>query len=89
LADIASYLTEIFEFKKKFLTQGNKLAQSNITLQNIQAENDRLDNEIIDLTSRYNDSVEKKNQLRAELDKALKEIDSMRTSQPQKKGLPE
>ena len=47
------------------------------------------DNEIIDLTSRYNDSVEKKKQLQAELDKALKEIDSMSSSQPQEKGLPE
>ncbi len=89
LADIASNLTEIFELKNKLLAQENQLAQSNITLQNIQEENDRLDNEIIDLTSRYNDSVEKKNRLRAELDKALKEIESMRASQPQEKGLPE
>lgn len=89
LADIAASLTDIFEYKNKYLIQENQLAQSNITLQNIQEENDRLDNEIIDLTSRYNDSVEKKKQLQAELDKALKEIDSMSSSQPQEKGLPE
>ena len=89
LADIAGSLTYIFEHKNEHLAQADQLAQSNTTLQNIQVENDRLNNDIIDITSRYNVSTEKIELLQAELNKALKEIKLIRASQTQEKGLPE
>lgn len=89
LADIAGSLTDVFELKNEQLTQADRLAQSNTTLQNIQAENDRLNNEIIDITSRYNASAERIKQLQAELKKALEEIESIKSTQIKEKGLPE
>ncbi len=89
LADIAKALADIFDYKNKLLAQTDILAQSKRTLQNLQAENDRLNDDIIEITSRYNASLEKTGQLQAELRKALLELDLTQTSRTQGKGLPE
>jgi hypothetical protein len=88
LADIAASLTDIFEYKNEYLAHADQLAQSNKTLGNIQAENDRLNDEIIELTARTNASAEKIEQLQAKLQSALYELEARKT-QAQEKGLPE
>jgi len=89
LADIAGSLTSILNFKNEYQTNADQLAQANKTLQNIQDENDRLNDELIELTSGYNSSEGKIEQLQIELRKVRDEQDLNKTSQPQEKGLPE
>lgn len=86
LADIAGSLTEIFAHKNAHLAQADQLTRSNTTLQNIKSENDRLNQEITAITSRYNTSAEVNKQLRAQLNKALQEIKLAAASQSQEKG---
>ena len=89
LADIAASLTDIFEYKNEYLAQADLLAQSNKTLANIQSENDRLNDEVIQLTARTNASAEKIEQLQAKLQSALNKLEAIKTSQPQGRGTPE
>ena len=89
LADIAASLTDIFEYKNEYLAQADLLAQSNKTLGNIQSENDRLNDEVIELTVQTSVSAEKIEQLQAKLRSALNELEAIKTSQPQERGLSE
>jgi hypothetical protein len=89
LADIAGSLTSILNYKNEYQSNADQLAQSNKTLRNIQDENDRLNDELIELTSGYNSSEVKIEQLQIELRKIMNEQDLKKTSQPQEKGLPE
>ena len=89
LADIAASLMDIFDHKNELLAQADQLIRAKTALQNIQAENDHLNNEIIAITSRYNASIEKNAQLQDELGKVLKELNLTRASQTQEKGFPE
>jgi hypothetical protein len=89
LADITQSLTVIYNYRHQYLAQADLLAQSNKTLQNIQDENDRLNDDIIEITAKYNASVDKINQLETELRKALQELDLITTTQTQEKGLPD
>jgi hypothetical protein len=83
LADIAASLTEIFEYKKEFLTQSEKLTQSNINLQNILNENEHLNEEINEIRS-VNMAIEEQIQkLQADLDSALNELAAMKASHAQ------
>jgi hypothetical protein len=80
LADIADSLTEIFEYKNLFLTQSEKLAQSNANLQNILSENEHLNeeiNEIRSLNKTIEDQIQK---LQSDLDQALNELATMKAS---------
>ena len=73
LADIAASLTEIFEYKNEFLTQSEKLAQSNTNLQNILNENAHLNEEINEIRT-INMAIEEQIQkLQSDLDNTLKE----------------
>jgi uncharacterized coiled-coil DUF342 family protein len=58
-------------------------------LANIQSENDRLNDEVIQLTARTNASSEKIEQLQAKLQSALNKLEAIKTSQPQERGTPE
>jgi hypothetical protein len=83
LADIASSLTEIFEYKKEFLTQSEKLAQSNTNLQNILNENEHLNEEINEIRA-VNMAIEEQIQkLQSDLDVALNELAAMKASHGQ------
>jgi hypothetical protein len=89
LADIAASLSNMLNYKNEYQANADQLAHSNKTLGNIQDENDRLNDELIELTSRYNSSEGKIEQLQIELRRVMDEIDLKETSQPQEKGLPE
>jgi hypothetical protein len=85
LADIASSLTEIFAYKNEFLTQSEKLAQSNTNLQNILNENEHLNEEINEIRSINTEIEEQLQKLRSDLDKALNELAAMKASNGQER----
>lgn len=80
LADIAASLTEIFEYKSEFLTQSEKLAQSNSNLQNILNENEHLTEEINEIRSINAIIEEQIQQLQTDLDQALNKLAVMESS---------
>ena len=88
LADIASSLTEIFAYKNEFLTQSEKLAQSNTNLQNILNENEHLNEEINEIRSINTEIEEQLQKLRSDLDKALNELAAMKASNGQERDQP-
>ncbi|MCK4726216.1 MAG: hypothetical protein KAT29_10445, partial [Anaerolineales bacterium] len=74
LADIATSLTEIFDYKNEYLTQSEKLTQSNSNLKNILYENEHLNQEINEIRS-INMTVEEQIQkLQSDLENALNEL---------------
>lgn len=78
LADIAASLTEIFEYKREYLTQSEKLAQSNVNLQNILNENEHLNEEINEIRT-INSTIEQQiEKLQGDLDNALRELGEMK-----------
>jgi hypothetical protein len=80
LADIAASLTEIFEYKNEFLTQSEKLSQSNTNLQNILNENEHLTEEINEIRS-INLAIEEQIQkLQSDLDNAINELAVMKAT---------
>jgi hypothetical protein len=86
LADIAASLTEIFEYKNEFLTQSEKLSQSNTNLQNILNENEHLTEEINEIRS-INLAIEEQIQkLQSDLDIALNELAAMKATGSQGRG---
>lgn len=89
LADIAGSLAGILDYKNSSQSKVEQLAQTSKTLQNIQDENDRLNDELIDMSSRYNSSVEKVEQLQIELRKLRADLELNSTSRTQEKGTPE
>lgn len=68
LADVADSLTEIFDYQKKRLSLNTQLAQSNKTIESIQAENIQLNAEIADLNTSYRKSIQKIQQLTHQLE---------------------
>jgi hypothetical protein len=83
LADIATSLTEIFEYKNAFLTQSEKLSQSNSNLQNILNENEHLNEEVNEIRS-INLAIEEQIQkLQSDLDNALSELAAIKASDSQ------
>jgi hypothetical protein len=89
LADIAGSLAGIIDLKNLSQSNAEQLAQTSSTLQNIQDENDRLNDELIEMSSRYNSSEQKVEQLQIELRKLMDDLEMDPTSQTQDKGLPE
>ena len=87
MADIADSLGSILDFKTESQGIADQLAQTGKTLQNIQDENDRLNDEVIELTSRYNSSEQKIEKLQIELRKLMDELEIKKTSQTEEKGL--
>lgn len=87
LADIADSLGSILDFKNESQGIADQLAQTGKTLQNIQDENDRLNDEVIELTSRYNSSEQKIEKLQIELRKMMDDLEIKKTSQTEEKGL--
>ena len=86
LADIAASLMEIFEYKNQYLTQSEKLAQSNTNLQNILNENEHLNQEINEIRS-INMAIEQQiQQLQSDLQNALNELAVIKASDSQEKG---
>ena len=86
LADIATSLTEIFEYKNAFLTQSEKLSQSNSNLQNILNENVHLNEEVNEIRS-INLAIEEQIQkLQSDLDNALSELAAIKASDSQGRG---
>ncbi|HUV27373.1 MAG TPA: hypothetical protein VMW34_08400, partial [Anaerolineales bacterium] len=86
LADIAASLMEIFEYKNQYLTQSEKLTQSNTNLQNILNENEHLNQEINEIRS-INMAIEQQiQQLQSDLQNALNELAVIKASDSQEKG---
>jgi hypothetical protein len=83
LADIAASLTEIFEYKNEFMTQSEKLAQSNTNLQNILNENEHLNEEINEIRTINMTIEEQLKKLQSDLDNALNELAAMKDSHGQ------
>ena len=86
LADIAASLTDIFEYKREYLTQSEKLVQSNVNLQNILNENEHLNEEISEIRTINNTIEQQIEKLQADLDNALRELGEMKSSHEIKKG---
>jgi len=81
LADIAASLTEIFEYKNEYLTQSEKLTQSNTNLKNILYENEHLNQEINEIRS-INMTVEEQIQkLQSDLKNALNELAAIKAQE--------
>ncbi len=89
LADISAALAAIINYKNMSQSNAEQLVQASKTLQTIQDENDRLNDELIDLSSRYNSSEEKVAQLQLQLRKLRDDLEMNPASQTQEKGLPE
>jgi hypothetical protein len=89
LADIANSLAGIIEYKNNSQLQAEQLTQTSKTLGNIQDENDRLNDELLALGSRYNSSEQKIEQLQVELRKLTADLEMNSTSPAQEKGMPE
>lgn len=86
LADIAASLTEIFEYKKEYLSQSEKLTQSNANLQNILNENAHLNDEINEIRAINNTIEQQIEKLQGDLDNALRELGEMKASPAEKRG---
>ncbi len=85
LADIAASLTEIFDYKNEYLTQSEKLTQSNSNLKNILYENEHLNEEINEIRS-INVTIEEQIiKLQSDLEKALNELAAIKASRPGEK----
>jgi AAA15 family ATPase/GTPase len=85
LADIAASLTEIFDYKNEYLTQSEKLTQSNSNLKNILYENEHLNQEINEIRSINMTIEEQIKKLQSDLEKALNELAAIKASHPGEK----
>ncbi len=85
LADIATSLTEIFDYKNEYLTQSEKLTQSNSNLKNILYENEHLNQEINEIRSINMTIEEQIKKLQSDLEKALNELAAIKASHPGEK----
>ncbi|MGW8226567.1 MAG: hypothetical protein ACWGOY_12575 [Anaerolineales bacterium] len=85
LADIASSLTGIYEFKNEYTTQSEKLARSNANLQNIMEENKQLNQEMDEIRSANLADKEQIQQLQSDLENALDELNTMKATRSQGK----
>jgi len=85
LADIATSLTEIFDYKNEYLTQSEKLTQSNSNLKNILYENEHLNQEINEIRSINMTIEEQIKKLQSDLEKALNELAATKASHPGEK----